>query len=64
MSKQKTLEEGQLLRYIGKNVDNFDLDDPFVEFLGYDSNGWNGVWVVYKGSNVYVDRGDLEIVSG
>jgi hypothetical protein len=60
MSKFSTLEEGQLLLYKGRQFEEFDNQHPYMEFLGYDSNGWTDLWVSYKGSKMRVDRMDVE----
>jgi hypothetical protein len=60
MSKFSTLEEGQLLLYKGKEFEDFDNRNPYMNFLGYDSSGWTDLWVLYKGTKMRVDRVDVE----
>lgn len=61
MAKQKpVLTEGQILKYIGKGFDNFQKENPYVKFLGYDSYGWNEVWVSYNGQNISLDISEVE----
>lgn len=59
----KNFQNGQLLKYIGKKLENFNKNEPCVTFLGYDdSSGWSDAWVEYKGQNFFVPCSDLEIV--
>ena len=62
MPSHHNLEEGQLLKYVGKSFDSFDSNRPFMKFLGYDSYGWNELWVNYEGSKLLVHSSDVEIV--
>ncbi len=57
----KTLQDGQLLKYIGKRLENFDQDNPYVKFLGYDSPGWSDIWIQYNDQNFHVPCSDIEI---
>jgi hypothetical protein len=58
----KQLKKGQTLKYIGKPFMGFDIEDPLVNFLGYDSNGWSDIWIVYKEKQLMVNIKDVEIV--
>lgn len=61
----KTFHDGQLLKYIGKKLENFNKDEPYVKFLGYDdSSGWSDVWVEYKDQNFFVSSSDIEHCEG
>lgn len=60
MSKHSTLQEGQLLLYKGQEFEQFDKQQPYMDFLGYDSNGWTDLWVNYNGNKMRVDRADVE----
>jgi hypothetical protein len=62
MTKYSTLQEGQMLLYKGREFEEFERSEPYMEFLGYDSDGWTDVWVAYKGNKMLVDRADLEAV--
>lgn len=50
------------MKYVGKSFDSFDSNRPFMKFLGYDSYGWNELWVNYEGSKLLVHSSDVEIV--
>ncbi|WP_423149452.1 hypothetical protein [Rubrolithibacter danxiaensis] len=56
------LNEGTLLKYIGKGFKEFQENHPFMEFLGYDSMGWYDLWVNYLGHKICVSWNEVEIV--
>lgn len=60
MNKQQ-LTAGTLLRYTGKPFEGLDPQSPLAEFLGYDSNGWTGIWINYKGEVRFVSLSDVEV---
>lgn len=62
MNKQH-LTAGTLLRYVGKPFEGLDPQSPQVEFLGYDSNGWTGIWINYQEEVRFVSLSDVEIVN-
>ena len=61
MKKYIELSEGQKLVFKGKVFEGFDSKDPYLTFLGYDSSGWNDLWVDYKGKKVMVRTEDVEL---
>jgi len=61
MKKYVQLTEGQKLVFTGKNFEGFDSSDPYLIFLGYDSSGWNDLWVEYKGKKLMVRTEDVEL---
>jgi hypothetical protein len=60
MNKQH-LAVGTRLRYTGKLFEGFDPQTPQAVFLGYDSNGWTGIWVNYQGAVRFVSLADVEV---
>ena len=61
MKKTNQITEGTKLRYIGKGFKNFDSEDPYMDFLGYDSHGWTDVWVEYNGEKMCVSINEVEV---
>ncbi|RYY35573.1 MAG: hypothetical protein EOP46_09545 [Sphingobacteriaceae bacterium] len=61
MNKQD-LKDGTVLIYTGKPFDGFDTEAPQATFLGYDSKGWENIWIDYKGVPRYVLLSDVEVV--
>ncbi|WP_207536231.1 hypothetical protein [Desertivirga arenae] len=61
MKKHVQLSEGQKLVFKGKVFDGFDSNDPYLVFLGYDSSGWNDLWVDYQGRKLMVRTEDVEL---
>lgn len=62
MNTNNELEEGTLLKYIGKGFENFDKEQPLMKFLGYDSYGWKELWVEYNGQRIHVNTAEVEPV--
>lgn len=60
MSNHLTFNDGQRLRYIGKGFENFDSNQPYMIFLGYDSSGWNDMWVSYNGEKMRMTAEEVE----
>lgn len=56
------LKKGQIFKYIGKPFLNFKATEPEVTFLGYDSNGWNEIWVAYKSVPIMILLKDIELI--
>jgi hypothetical protein len=63
MAKHTTLKRGQLLKYIGKRWKNLNIGNPFMKFLGYDSNGFADVWVEYQGRLMLLALKEVELVN-
>jgi hypothetical protein len=61
MNKHHQLEEGTLLKYIGKGFENFNKEQPLMKFLGYDSYGWQELWVDYNGQRIHVEITEVEL---
>ena len=58
ISKEELLEGLELL-YTGKAFKGFREENPFVTFLGYDSNGWTNIWVKYGGRKIFTSLRDV-----
>lgn len=61
MKNVEELFEGLELRYTGSAFAGYMQENPFVTFLGYDSNGWSNIWVKYCGRPFYTSVHDVEI---
>jgi hypothetical protein len=59
MITKEELLEGQELLYTGKAFTGFREENPFVTFLGYDSNGWSNIWVKYGGRTIFTSLRDV-----
>jgi hypothetical protein len=64
MKKTHQLAEGTKLKYTGKGFENFDKDNPYMTFLGYDSHGWTDLWVDYNGKKMCVSINEVEVAGG
>ena len=54
------ITKGTRLKYIGQNHENFRKEQPYMEFLGFDSNGWDDIWVNYNGKYFCIDCHEVE----
>ncbi|RCH53698.1 hypothetical protein DJ568_15780 [Mucilaginibacter hurinus] len=61
MKRVEEFLEGLELKYTGSAFAGFIEDNPFVTFLGYDSNGWSHIWVKYCGKPIYMSVHDVEL---
>lgn len=61
MKQTNQLTEGTKLIYRGKGFEGFQQNQPYMEFLGYDSNGWRDLWVEYNGKRLCITTNDVEI---
>ncbi|OJW81800.1 MAG: hypothetical protein BGO69_14955 [Bacteroidetes bacterium 46-16] len=62
MDKNKELTQGIKLKYIGRGFDDFQQEQPYMTFLGYDSHGWRDLWVNYNDKKILVSVDEVEIV--
>ncbi|MEJ6979084.1 hypothetical protein WG906_01400 [Pedobacter sp. P351] len=62
MNYKKQLTEGVKLVYVGKGFEQFHIDFPYMDFLGYDTQGWDDIWVAYRGRKLFISRQDVEIL--
>lgn len=61
MDKNRQLIKGTRLNYTGKGFEDFQEDQPYMIFLGYDSHGWSDLWVDYQGLHICVSAGEVEV---
>lgn len=61
MDKNQQIKEGTRLKYVGKGFEDFQPDQPYMIFLGYDSNGWCDAWVDYLGKKTCVPVDEVEL---
>lgn len=59
MKTKEELLEGLELLYTGKAFQGFREENPFVTFLGYDSNGWSDIWVKYGKLKIFTSLKDV-----
>lgn len=59
MKIKEELLEGLELLYTGKAFKGFREENPFVTFLGYDSNGWSNIWVKYGNRRIFTSLKDV-----
>jgi len=59
MITKDELLEGLELLYSGKAFKGFKEENPFVTFLGWDSNGWSNIWVKYSGRAIFTSIKDV-----
>jgi hypothetical protein len=57
------LAEKARLKYTGKAFNGFHAENPFMTFLGYDSNSWSHIWAEYFGQPHYLSISDIEIAT-
>lgn len=62
MKKIKELTTGQKLTYRGTNKD-IDKSESDLIFLGYDSCGWDDIWVDYKGKKLFLNIKEVELAT-
>lgn len=58
----KILKEGQLLKYMGKGTGNLEREKVEATFLGYDSNGWDDIWIECEGQKLQVSCSEIEVI--
>ena len=61
MNKNQEIAVGTKLKYKGKHFAGFNGDQNDMTFLGYDSNGFYGIWVDYQGENKFLNIDDVEL---
>jgi hypothetical protein len=62
MNKNQEIAIGTKLKYKGKDFAGFKHEHNEMTFLGYDSNGFYGIWVDYHGENKFLSIDDVELV--
>jgi hypothetical protein len=60
MSKNHLTSETRLI-YTGQHFEGFQLETPYMTFLGYDCNGWSAIWVDYLGKVMLVMLNEVEV---
>ncbi len=61
MRKQVTFQDGELLLYTGEGFEEFDSQQPYMDFLGYESSSWTDLWVSYNGVKMRIQSNEVEI---
>jgi hypothetical protein len=59
MKKLPELTTGQKLTYHGNNKD-IDKNEYGLIFLGYDAEGWDGIWVDHRGEKLFLNIRDVD----
>jgi len=63
MNKNEDIAIGTKLRYKGRDLALLKTEQQHLIFLGYDSNGFNDIWVDHLGEHKFMSLDDVELAA-